>query len=138
VRAFESSTSNSLHIPIVVVTGASLSLASFLADFDNTPDKSELKELQAVLSATMVEGIGTVCWKVINLYGAVYTLKTKAYYVPLAHIQLYSPQAHFCESSEGTLDLNWENLTLRFPNKVKLVLPITRPTIDFPRQSVEG
>jgi hypothetical protein len=53
------------------------------------PDKSELKELQAVSSATKVEGIGTVCWKVIDLYGAVHTLKTKTYYVLTAHIRLY-------------------------------------------------
>jgi hypothetical protein len=85
-----------------------LSLTPFLDDFDNMPNKLELKELQAGLSATKGEGIGTVCWKVIDLYSAIYTLKTKAYYVLLAHIQLYFPQAHFHESSEGTLDLNWE------------------------------
>jgi hypothetical protein len=82
VKASKLSTSDSLHIPIVVDTGASLSLTPFLADFDNTPDKSELKEL----SATKVEGIGTVHWKVIDLYSAVHTLKTKAYYVPTVHI----------------------------------------------------
>jgi hypothetical protein len=86
VKAFKLSTSDSLHKPIVVNTGASLSLTPFLDDFDNTPDKSELKKLQAVSSATKVEGIGTVCWKVIDLYSAVHTLKTKAYYVPTAHI----------------------------------------------------
>jgi hypothetical protein len=86
VKASKLSTSDSLHIPIVVDNGASLSLTPFLADFDNMPDKSELKELQAVSSPTKVEGIGTVCWKVIDLYSAVYTLKTKAYYVPTAHI----------------------------------------------------
>jgi hypothetical protein len=124
VKAFKLSTSDSLHIPIAVDTGASLSLTPFLDDFDNTPNKSELKELQAVSSATKVEGIGTVRWKVID--SAVHTLKTKAYYVPTAHIRLYSPQAHFRESSEGSLDLNLETLTLRFPNKVKLVFPINQ------------
>jgi GAG-pre-integrase domain len=77
-----------------------------------------------VSSATTVEGIGTVRWKVIDLYGAVHTLKTKAYYVPTVHIRLCSPQAHFCELSEGSLDLNSDTLTLRFPDKVKLVFPI--------------
>jgi hypothetical protein len=123
-KAFKLSTSDRLHIPMVVDTGASLSLTPFLDDFDNTPGKLELKELQAVSSATKVEGIGTVCWKVIDLYSAVHTLKTKAYYVLTAHIRLYSPQAHFRESSKGSLDLNLETLTLRFPNKVKLVFPI--------------
>jgi hypothetical protein len=80
VKAFKSSTSDCLHIPIVADTGASLSLTPFLAD--KTSDKSELKELQAVSSATKVEGIRTVCWKVIDLYSAIYTLKTQAYYVP--------------------------------------------------------
>jgi hypothetical protein len=126
VKAFKSSTSDSLHIPIVFDTGASLSLTPFLDDFDNTPDKSELKELQAVSSATKVEGIGTICWKVIDLYGAVHILKTKAYFVPTAHIWLYSPHAHFRESSKGSLDLNLETLTLRFPKKVKLVFPINQ------------
>jgi hypothetical protein len=123
VKAFKLSTSDSLHIPIVVDTGASLSLTPYLADFNKTPDKSELKELQAVSSATKVEGIRTVRWKVIDLYGAVYTLKTKAYYVPSVHIR---PQAHFCELSKGSLDLNLDTLTLRFPNKVKLVFPINQ------------
>jgi hypothetical protein len=71
VKVSKSSISDSLHIPIVVNTGASLSLTPFLADFDNTPEKSELKELQAVSSATKVEGIRTVRWKVIDLYSAV-------------------------------------------------------------------
>jgi hypothetical protein len=71
---------------LVISIGASLSLTPFLADFDNMPDKLELKELQAVSSATKVEDIRTVHWKVIDLYSAVYTLKTKAYYVLSAHI----------------------------------------------------
>jgi hypothetical protein len=75
VKAFKLSTSDSLHIPIVVV----------LDDFNNMPNKSELKELQAVLSATKVEGVRTVHWEVIDLYSAVYTLKTKAYFVLSAH-----------------------------------------------------
>jgi hypothetical protein len=58
-KACKLSTSDSLHIPIVVDTGASLSLTPFLDDFDNMPNKSELKELQAVSSATKVEDIGT-------------------------------------------------------------------------------
>jgi hypothetical protein len=126
VKAFKSSPSDRIHIPIVVDTGASLSLTPFLEDFDNTPKKSELKELQTVLSATKVEGIGTVRWKVVDLYSTVHTLVTKAYYVPSVQIRLYSPQAHYQESSEGTLSLNWENLMLRFPTKVKLVFPINQ------------
>jgi GAG-pre-integrase domain len=51
---------------------------------------------------------------------------TNAYYVLMAHIQLYSPQAHFRESSKGSLDPNMDTLTLRFPNKVKLVFHINQ------------
>ena len=97
-----------LNVPIVIDTGASLSITPFLEDFEDQPEATTLKELQAISSSTKVEGVGTICWKVIDYYGMVYTIKTKAFYVPSAHIRLFSPQVHFRQSSEGTLTMNWE------------------------------
>jgi hypothetical protein len=115
----------------VIDTGASLSLTPFLEDFEDHPEETLLKELQAVSSPTKVEGVGTVRWKVIDFYGVVHTIRTKAYYVPTAHVRLYSPQVHFRQSFEGTLSMNWEKLSLRFPDSVKLTFPF-HPANNLP------
>ena len=113
-----------IDVPIVIDTGASLSLTPYKEDFVEPPQPCLLKALHNVSSTTKVEGVGTVAWRVIDLYGAVHTIKTRAYYVPSASIRLYSPQRHFQQSLEGALTMNWEHLTLRFPGPVKLSFPI--------------
>ena len=72
-------------------------------------------------STTKVEGVGTVAWRVIDLYGVVYTIKTRAYYIPSASIRLFSPQRHFQQSLEGALTMNWEQLNLQLPGPSKSV-----------------
>jgi hypothetical protein len=86
---------NPIDIPIVIDTGASLSLTPYKEDFEEPPEECMLKELLNVSSTTNVEGVGTVAWKVIDFFGVVHTIRTRAYYVPTATIRLYSPQRHF-------------------------------------------
>ena len=112
-----------IDVPIVIDSGASLSLTPFKNDFISPPEKSALKELNNVSSTSKVEGEGTVAWKIIDFYGVVHTIRTRAYYVPSASIRLYSPQRHFQQQLEGVLTLTHDQVILRPSRSVSLRFP---------------
>ena len=112
-----------IDVPIVIDSGASLSLTPFKHDFVNPPEKSKLKELNNVSSTTKVEGEGMVAWKIIDFYGVLHTIRTRAYYVPSASIRLFSPQRLFQQQSDGSLVMTGDLVTLNLSKSVNLNFP---------------
>lgn len=70
-----------------------------------------------------MEGIGTVEWEVRDQKGQVATIKTKAHYVPSAHIRLFSPQSYFMEHERGYGWFNHEELILRTIDDICVSFP---------------
>jgi hypothetical protein len=82
-------------LPIVIDSGATLSLTPNRSDFIGELRPAPMAELNGLSSTTAVEGFGTVEWTIRDLFGTMRTICTQAYYVPQATIRLFSPQAYF-------------------------------------------
>ena len=80
--------------PIVIDTGASVLLTPNKSDFISKICMSHLKELKGLQGETPVLGKGTVEWTIWDLFSAVQTICTEAYYVPDASVRLFSPQTY--------------------------------------------
>jgi hypothetical protein len=108
---------NRRTIPIVIDSGASKGLSPIRSDFIQfKPLKSTITGIGA---KSEIRGVGIVRWKIIDQHGKVAVIETEAYYVPSAHIRLYSPQSHFARHKQGQMTLNWEETTLTLPNSSK-------------------
>ncbi|KAL3911553.1 MAG: hypothetical protein SGARI_001593 [Bacillariaceae sp.] len=91
-------------MPIVIDTGASISITPFKSDFIEPPrTNSKIPALKGLAHKTEVAGWGKVSWIIGDMYGVVHRVETYAYYVPEATIRLYSPQSHFQEQNNGSL-----------------------------------
>lgn len=117
-------------LPIVIDSGASLSLSPNLDDFVETPKPCALSNLHGLSGTTEVLGIGTVEWTVIDLFGVVKTIRCQAYYVPKANIRLFSPQRFFEEQNGGKCEITAERTTITLPNGTG--------TLKFPYQHSSG
>jgi hypothetical protein len=101
-------------IPIVIDSGASKGLSPIRSDFIQF---RQLKsKITGIGAQSEIGGVGIVRWKIIDQHGKVDIIETEAYYVPSAHIRLYSPQSHFVRHKKGNMTLNWEETTLKLPN----------------------
>ena len=136
VEAFETRSvyfSKNEELPIVIDTGASLSLTPTLSDFIGDIKPCKLKELTGLSTKTSVVGVGTVEWTICDLFGVVRTLRTTAYYVPSATIRLFSPQSYFKEYRGGqclvtekrTVLTLFDGSELEFPFNPGSNLPLT-------------
>jgi len=117
------SSSNPYEVPIVVDTGASISLSPFLEDFTTPLKKPDVDTLQSVNSPVKIDGVGTVEWEVRDQHGQVALFKTKAYYVPSADIRLFSPQSYFKENKRG---YGW------FDHKELIIRTVDDLCVSFP------
>ena len=103
--------------PIVLDTGASVSLTPFKDDFVSfTPCELEINGIGAT---SPVCGRGIVRWKIYDQHDFCTTIETEAMYMPEANIRLYSPQKHFIEKKSGSLFLNQNGVEIRFPQTNK-------------------
>ena len=119
--------------PLVLVTGASISITPVLSDFKNGLQPSPVSFIHALQSTSPVMGAGTVQWKTTDITGKPQTIRTYALYIPNAHARLFSPQ-HFCRASRDgkvVLDHATSNFQCRhdtapieFPYHIDNVLPI--------------
>ena len=83
--------------PIVLDTGASISVTPFLSDFVTDLEDVDT-EMRGLSESIQVEGKGTVEWPTQDFFGRVALVRTKAYLVPKGNIRLFSPQAYFREA----------------------------------------
>ena len=110
-------------IPIIIDTGASLTVTPVATDFIGAIDPAPIQSLKGLQGDAMVMGKGTVSWTIIDLYGVVRTLKPTAYYVPTASVRLFSPQTHFMDTDSGSLLVNSRRTTLRLSDGSELEFP---------------
>ena len=110
-------------LPIVIDTGASISLTANYNDFVGPIHPATITELQGLSHTTKVHGIGKVEWTVRDMFGATRTIKTEAYYVPDATVCLSSPQTYFQEQQKGHLTLDHSSTTLQLHSGSTLQFP---------------
>ena len=109
--------------PIIIDTGASMSLTPCMDDFLGKLDPSPVTELHGLNTTTNVYGIGTVSWSVRDVFGVIRVIKTKAYYVPDASIRLFSPQTYFKSMDSGKLLVHANCANLTVPDGTDLQFP---------------
>jgi hypothetical protein len=83
-----------LDMPIVIDTGASMNLTPFREDFVG-PIEAISYIVNGLSGTTKVEGVDTVEWRIVDYFGSVQTIRTKAYLIRSIAVRLYSPQFHF-------------------------------------------
>jgi hypothetical protein len=126
-------------LPIVIDSGASISITPNLKDFVSEIKPAGARELKGLSNSTKVHGVGMVEWTVRDLYGSTRTIRTKAYYVPKATIRLFSPQTYFEENKAGSLVMDWKRTKLfladaselEFPYNQGSNLPLMLPEKNF-------
>ena len=87
---------NTIHTPIIIDTGVSISICCCIDDFigDLRPSGATI---QGIGSSLSVGGIGTVAWTVFDINNVEVTITTEAFYVPGANVNLFSPQFYITE-----------------------------------------
>jgi hypothetical protein len=93
---------NNPELPIVIDSGASVSVTPHIRDFRGQLQKCPTKSLDGLSSKTEVLGIGKVTWEVQDFYGVKRTITTMAYYVPTVNIRLFSPKVYFEKQNGGS------------------------------------
>ena len=109
--------------PIIIDTGASMSLTPSRDDFVGNLDPAPISELHGLNTTTPVCGIGTVSWSVKDIFGVVRTIKTRAYYVPDASIRLFSPQTYMQTVGKGHMLVHAQRTVLQVSDGTDLVFP---------------
>ncbi|KAI2509642.1 hypothetical protein MHU86_4762 [Fragilaria crotonensis] len=143
-HALEAHRCNPDHYPIVIDSGASVSITPNINDFVNGIHPTQLSDLKGLEGATKVHGQGIVEWTVFDLMDVVRTIRTTAYYVPSATIRLFSPQSYFQESNSGSylMDAHTTRLTLRdgtqliFPYNHGMNIPLMLPAVGRQKEVV--
>jgi len=88
-------------IPIVIDTGASMSVTPCKDDFIDEIQPTHVGDLQGLSGSMECQGQSLVQWTVRDVFGSVRIIQTHAYYVPKATIRLYSLQQYFQEQDAG-------------------------------------
>ena len=105
----------SQDVPIVIDTGASLSLTPFKEDFIS-PIEPVDGEMTGIKSAIAIKGQGLVEWHVADHKGQDVIIRATAYWVPEADIRLFSTQSYFQEHEGGRLIQETNRIVVDLPN----------------------
>jgi hypothetical protein len=111
------------EFPIVIDSGASVSVTPHIRDFRGPLQKCPSKSLDGLSSKTEVLGMGKVTWEVQDLYGVKRTITTMAYYVPAANIRLFSLKVYFDEQKGGSYHMEKGITTLTLDDGTPLTFP---------------
>ena len=114
---------NSDEPPIVIDTGASVTLSPTSSDFVGLLRPPSIHSLQGLKGSVNIVGEGTVSWKIKDAVGNVRVLQTTAFYVPSAPIRLFSPQAYFREHRSGSITLDQTGAKLILADHTHLQFP---------------
>ena len=110
--------------PIVIDTGASISVSPNINDFVDGISEANVHDLKGLNHSTKVHGMGMVEWTIYDVYHSVKTIRTMAFYVPDATIRLFSPQTYFFEGGgRGHLHCDKDQAILLLHNGDKLTFP---------------
>jgi hypothetical protein len=113
-------------IPIIIDTGASISISGERSDFyDGIQAVDPKLVIHGLNHAIQFKGIGKVRWQIKDQLGQIAIVETTAYYIPDAQVPLFSPQLYFIEEHDGELLMTKDGVTLRTANeRVRLSFPI--------------
>ena len=111
--------------PIVIDTGASISVSPNIEDFVDGISDANVKDVRGLNHSTTVHGMGMVEWTVYDVHHSVKTIRTMAFYVPDATIRLFSPQTYFLEGDDDRAHLfcDKDQTILTLHNGEQLVFP---------------
>jgi len=129
---------NPLHYPIVIDSGASVSLSPCFADFIHGICPSSLVDLRGLDGTVAVSGEGFIEWCVFDIHNIIQTIWTRAFFVPSAEIRLFSTQSYFQEGNSGSFEMEAivTKLTLHdgsclfFPYNPDMNIPLMLPSIE--------
>ena len=110
--------------PIVIDTGASVSITPILEDFVTPLDKTNIPEMRGVTELVQVIGTGTVEWTIRAPDNRICIIRTQAHYIPTADIRLFSPQTYFREQSNGSFcEFDHNSITLHLKHQGRYSFP---------------
>jgi hypothetical protein len=82
---------NAADAPIVVDSGASLSISPHRGDFVREIEQLN-STIQVISIVTKIEVFVTVCWTFKDVFGTIIIIEIRAYYIPDAGVRLFLPQ----------------------------------------------
>jgi hypothetical protein len=95
---------DSAEAPIVVDSGASLSITPHKGDFIGKIEQLDTT-IQGISSVMKIQGVGTFRWHLKDIFGTINIIDTRAYYIPDAGMRLFSPQVYFQEQQAGSYSM---------------------------------
>ena len=122
------------YLPIVIDTGASVTITPNPKDFTDGIQKTPLADLKGINGTTEVTGEGIIEWEIFDAEGVVRSIYTRAYYVPTANIRLFfSPQSYFQEMALGLGEMTTDRTkaVLKLHDGTPLIFPYNR-TMNLP------
>jgi hypothetical protein len=114
---------NNPELPIVIDSGASVSVTPHIRDYRGPLQKCPTKSLDGLSSKTEVLGMGKVTWEVQDFYDVKRTITTMVYYVLTANIRLFSPKVYFDEQHGGSYHMENGMIRLTFGDGTPLTFP---------------
>jgi hypothetical protein len=114
---------NQHELPIVIDTGASVSVTPIVADFVGPIRPYAVEGLKGLNSEAKVVGEGTVEWMIRDVLGSVRRVRTTEFYVPEASIRLFSPHTYFREHEAGSLFMDSKKIEIELDSCDKLEFP---------------
>ena len=113
--------------PVVLDTGASMSLTPNKTDFVSKIRPLTDKNIKSLNGSSIVKGIGIIEWFVVDYWNVTRKIRTEAYYVPEAQIRLFSPQTYFQEhNNQGNCVITGQKVKLTLPDGAELEFPYNR------------
>jgi hypothetical protein len=111
--------------PIVIDTGASLSVSPVKEDFIGEIITNDDVTIKGLSHEIRVAGHGRVRWKLRDAFGKEDIVETDALYIPNGDVRLFSPQCWFQEHRRGSMLVTHDSTTITSPNdeQIKLTIP---------------
>lgn len=101
--------------PIILDTGASVSISPIKEDFIGGIHELENETIRGFAHDLKISGYGRVRWKLKDVFNNEMVVETNALYIPEGDVRLFSPQAWFQENQKGTLLVDASAATIYSP-----------------------
>jgi hypothetical protein len=119
------------HIPVIVDTGASISVSPNVSDFVGRIKPPTTQKLLGLGDGCDVDGEGIIEWQIRDILGTIRTIRTYGYLVKKAPVRLFSPQSYFKEAQEGCLYVDHQRTELTLHDGSTLTFPFADNNIPF-------
>jgi hypothetical protein len=119
------------NIPIIIDTGASISISPTISDFVGPIRPPSIDRLQGLGDGCQVDGEGTIEWEIRDVVGTIRTLRTSGYLARKAPIRLFSPQTYFKEQEDGYMHVDCQRTELTLHDGTLLTFPYADNNIPY-------